>query len=372
MRLLISGGGTGGHLVPGLNLARELRGDGVEVQLALPGRAVERQFVRRRGQSELRVHELPVSRSRFALPLMLSRHILPARKMLARERIDIVVGLGGGGSLPCLIAAATQRIPFVLLEQNVVPGRATKLMGRFAQRVYTSFPETQAALRKSMAIATGMPLRPGLGYRGDPATRKRYAGDAQRLIVVLGGSQGASSLNRCLPRVFQRVDAAAHDGVAVVHISGPGKEDETRRAYAEQGLRATVLPFVDDMAPFYAIADLVVCRGGGTTLVEVAAAGRPAVVVPYPWHKDKQQFHNANWFASRGAMRVLDHSQLEVGFGAEIIDEVLADSALRSKMGEIARNALPRDGGPRIARDVLSLARAASYDFPLESRETVS
>lgn len=370
MRLLISGGGTGGHLVPGLNLVRELRSRGVSMHLALPGRSVERAFLR--GFEDVKVHDMPMSNARFALPLTLSRRVIPARKLLTRENIDLVVGLGGGGSLPCLVAAATQRVPFVLLEQNVVPGRAVKFMGRFAQRVYTSFPDTLGQLRKSAAIATGMPLRPGLSYRADAALRKRYAGESSVIVLVLGGSQGATSLNRSLPRLFQALDSVGRGDVAFVHIAGHGKEDETRRAYAEQGLRATVLPFAEEMASLYAIADLVVCRGGGTTLVEVAATGRPAVVIPYPWHRDKQQLHNAKWFESRGAMRILEHGQLEVGAGSEVLDDLLQDAALRRRMGEAGRLALPTDGGARIARDIESLLRAANFAVHMQSSESIS
>lgn len=369
MRVLVSGGGTGGHLVPGLNLLRELRGAGTQLHLVRPGRSVEDSFLR--DFPGLRVHSLPMSNRRFALPLTLSKSLLPARRLLTEQSIDLVVGLGGRGCLPSLVAAVTQRIPFVLLEQNVVPGRAVRLIARFAHRVYTSFPETVQKLGKAKALATGMPLRRGLGHRADPRLRESLAGEACHLVLVIGGSQGAAALNRTLPRLFAQIPEARDGRIAFVHLAGEGKEAVAAKAYAEHGLRAQVRAFAEDMPALYAASDLVVCRGGGTTLVEVAAASRPAVVVPYPWHRDRQQFHNAAWFESRDAMRVLDQTRLEAGEGAELIADLIRDPELRTRMGVNGRVATPVDAGPRIARELRSIARQTSVAVALESNELV-
>ena len=156
MRVLVSGGGTGGHLVPGLNLLRELRAPGNELHLVRPGRTVEERFLR--GLEDVHVHEARLPDSGLALPFALTKSLVPARRLLQEARIDIVVGLGGRGSVPSALAAYTQRIPFVLLEQNVVPGRAVKWLARLARRVFTSFPETVRHLGRVPAVATGMPL----------------------------------------------------------------------------------------------------------------------------------------------------------------------------------------------------------------------
>lgn len=367
MRILVSGGGTGGHLVPGLNLLRELRGDRMELHLVRPGQRVEDLFLR--DFPELRVHSLPVSRSRIAAPFTLSKGILPARRLLARERIDLVVGLGGRGSLPSLVAAITRGTPFVLLEQNVVPGRAVKLVARFAQRVYTAFPETVRRLGRAPAIATGMPLRRGLGHSADPEYRRQIAGDAETVVLVIGGSQGAAALNRGLPRLFAQIEAARLGKVAFVHLAGAGKESEAARAYADHGLRAQVRAFADDMPALYAASDLVVCRGGGTTLIEVAAAARPAIVVPYPWHKDRQQYHNAEWFVARDAMAVLEQSQIEAGEGADLVAQFVRDPEMRTRMGDNGRRSVPIDAGPRIARELRRIAVSNSVTAAIEASE---
>ncbi len=364
MRVLVSGGGTGGHLVPGLNLLRELRAEGNDLHLVRPGRKVEEHFLA--GLHGVTTHELSLPRSRLALPFALTKSLLPARRILAQSRIDIVVGLGGAGSVPSCLAAYSQRIPFVLLEQNVVPGRVVKLLARLARRVYTSFPETVPLLGRASAIATGMPLRRGLGHGADPALRRALLGDAACLVLVVGGSQGAEALNRSLPRLFAQLPAAKSGRVAFLHIAGPDKEASARSAYADHGLRATVRTFTQDMSGLYAAADLVVCRGGGTTLVEVAAASRPAVVIPYPWHKDRQQFHNAAWFERRGAMVVLEQSRIEAGMGRAELEALLEDSEKRRAMGERGRLAVPIDAGPRIARDLYRVARESNVALALE------
>ncbi|MCA8968144.1 MAG: UDP-N-acetylglucosamine--N-acetylmuramyl-(pentapeptide) pyrophosphoryl-undecaprenol N-acetylglucosamine transferase [Planctomycetes bacterium] len=365
MRVLVSGGGTGGHLVPGLNLLRELRAPGNELHLVRPGRTVEERFLR--GLEDVHVHEARLPDSGLALPFALTKSLVPARRLLQEARIDIVVGLGGRGSVPSALAAYTQRIPFVLLEQNVVPGRAVKWLARLARRVFTSFPETVRHLGRVPAVATGMPLVRGLGHRADPAVRQRFAGDAECLVVVVGGSQGAEALNRALPRLFAKLPEAKDGRVAIVHIAGQGKEAVAARAYAEHGLRASVQTFVEDMPRLYAAADFIVCRGGGTTLVEVAAASRPAVVVPYPWHRDRQQFHNAEWFERRGAMHVLDQKRLESGEGVDVLARLVRDRDERVAMGERGRLAVPIDAGPRIARDLRTIASESSVSVVLES-----
>jgi UDP-N-acetylglucosamine--N-acetylmuramyl-(pentapeptide) pyrophosphoryl-undecaprenol N-acetylglucosamine transferase len=172
---------------------------------------------------------------------------------------------------------------------------------------------------------------------------------------VVGGSQGAQALNVHVPRLLAQLDRATREGIAVVHLAGAGKERQTSAAYAALGLPAHVLPFGRDMPSLYSVADVVICRGGATTLTEVAASGCCAVSVPYPWHRDRHQLHNAMWFEQRGAGRVLEQRVLEVGEARTVIEPLLKDPDLRRAMAKRARASVPTDGAARILGELTGL-----------------
>ncbi|MFQ5504074.1 MAG: glycosyltransferase [Planctomycetota bacterium] len=363
-RFLLAGGGTGGHLVPGLSLARSLAARGAELHLVRSGRAVENDFLKELDSLDPRmaVHEIPWHGRGVLLPFLLARSLVPAHRLIRSVKPDVVVGLGGGGGLTCLVAAWRRGIPFVLLEQNVVPGKANRLMARFARRVYTAFPDTVKAFAGRSAVWSGMPLRPGLGRpaeaaRSAAALGRRLGFDPSKtLLLVLGGSQGARALNEAVPGLVASLPDELKEGVAVVHISGRGNERSTARAWGEASTEAHILPFCVEMEALYSAADLVLCRGGGTTLHELAAAGRPSIIVPYPWHRDRHQYANAEWFEERGASRVLEQDQLTGGGGLCLLIELLSDASARRRMGASARRSLPLDAGTRISAELESLA----------------
>ena len=365
--VVLSGGGTGGHLVPGLNLAGQLLAQGDKVSLVCSGGMVEWAFLSPVSLASrypgLELHQQDLGGSRIGMPFSMARNIAKSRRLLKRLEADIVVGLGGRASLPCLLAARLQGLPFVLLEQNAVPGRANLLAARFARRVYAAFPDTRRAFstrleKDGVLVESGMPLRKNLPAPRNPELLSATGvPDGALLVLVVGGSQGAMDLNRLLPRLFATLDPDLKEKLFVLHLSGVGKEPECSALYRYHGLRAKVLPFIEELAPYYAIADLVVCRGGGTTLFELAAAGKAALVLPYPWHKDRQQYHNAEYFERRGAFRILDqedlrHEELEASPAFVLLDRLCRDQALREDMGRRARAAIHKDAREKIAQDL--------------------
>jgi len=362
-KILLAGGGTGGHLVPGLCLARSLAADGVQVHLARAGRAVEEEFFASVGSASVESHVVPWRGNGIRMVWQLVAGLRPAARLLDRIRPDVVVGLGGGSGVPCLMTAARRRIPFVLLEQNVIPGKANRLMARFARRVYTAFPETARASRRANAVHSGMPLRPEI-FRtrecvgaADRLRREFGIHTDKTVLLVAGGSQGAAALNVGVPDLLSSLPDEIADGLAVVHLSGRGKEGEALAAYRKVAVEAHILPFHCDTPALYELCDLVICRGGGTTLIEVAAAGRVAVVVPYPHHRDQHQLANARWFEERGVARVLTQAELQAGNGLGSLVELLSDHDLRASMARVARTVLPIDAGARISGELMSLAR---------------
>ncbi len=352
IRLLLSGGGSGGHLVPGIELGRRVLASGGAVHLVRGGRAIESEFVDIDG---LVVHGVPSVGRRFGLPLTLARSVASARRLMEGIGVDVVVGLGGRASVPCVVAALTLRIPVALLEQNVVPGAANRRLARFARRIYTAFPETAHAFAGHAARCTGTPLRPELGRLDRRVARLRYGASAPLTVVVLGGSQGALALNEGVPVLIGKLDAALRERLHVVHITGPNKEAAVAAAYAKADVSADVRSFEREVASLYALADLVICRGGGTTLAELAAARRAGLVVPYPWHADQHQLRNAQWFAARGGFRVLPQAELGGALGRATLTTLLTDDRLRESIARDAHCAIARDGARTIARDLRRL-----------------
>lgn len=377
MRVLLCGGGTGGHLVPGLVLARRLLDQGHAVDLVRPGRDVEEHFLGqqglgRQGLEGLGVHRLPLSRGGLRLPFSFAWALRRSRQLLGELDSDLVVGLGGLASLPPLVAAWSKGIPFTLLEQNLVVGKVNRLALRFADRMYTAFPlpdtrmgkedsHKERALLLQKVRDYGMPLRPGIPTNIDEDLRQRYAIAAtKKVILILGGSQGARDLNLGLPAFLAELPEDLRQNLAILHVAGPGKESECAEAWRHTGMEAHVFSFLEDLGPYYAMADLVLCRGGGTTLYEVASAGRPALVIPYPWHADRQQARNAGYFVEAGLFRKVEQAELLQEGAARReagawVRDLLSEPALCRSLGQRASSLLPRGAADRILDDLMGI-----------------
>ncbi|PIE24458.1 MAG: UDP-N-acetylglucosamine--N-acetylmuramyl-(pentapeptide) pyrophosphoryl-undecaprenol N-acetylglucosamine transferase [Planctomycetota bacterium] len=356
LRVVLSGGGSGGHLVPGLELARALLAEGHSALLLRPGRSVEQRVLE--AYPGLAQHTVPLANGRLRLPLSMLRATQHARRALRDFEAQLVVALGGRGALPGALAARTMGLPLVVLEQNLVPGQANRLLARLAQRSFLAFDETREELPsrvRARAVVTGMPLRPEILRRRSPEDRARLVEslglpeDAQRTLLIVGGSQGARALNTKLPLLLASIPAAQRRGWSFLHISGPGREEEARKAWETAGLAATVLGFSSQIGDLLSLSDLVLCRGGAMTLLELAAAGKPSVVVPYPWHRDDHQGRNAQWFAERGAARVLREEKLPSDEAAAMLAELLASEELLQTIGANAASL----GRPDALREIL-------------------
>lgn len=356
--LIFAGGGTAGHLVPGLaaaeHLVREL--PGLRVLFATVGRVVERDLVASAGFDLVAVPCRPgPRRARDVLPCAWHnfRGYLRAERLLKRLRPRAVVGLGGYASLPVASAAVRRGVPLVLLEQNVIPGRATRHLARWAQAVCTAFLETAEHLPAEAKIrVTGNPIRDGFVR---PTIRVDAAHPAARCLVVLGGSGGAHSLNENVPRALAGLGSELR-GWRVVHQCGAQEVESTRELYAALAIPAEVTPFVPNMPHLLAAASLVVSRAGGTTLAELAAAGVPAVVVPYPHAADDHQLRNAQRLAAGGACLVLDERLPGPALSARLrsaIGNLVTNPAARQAMSA----AMLRQSHPAAAADVVRVIR---------------
>lgn len=363
--IVFAGGGTGGHLFPGLAVAERLVADVPSVRISFVGgsRRFEREHVTGAGFEYLALPCRPrPQRLREVFPFVAENvsGYREAARFVAQELVGAVVGLGGYTSVPMARAAVRRGVPLVLLEQNAVPGRATRWLAPAATLVCTAFEQANRHLGRSPVRVTGNPIRADFSHRlaglrrtaGNGRGRHAMAGDSvapqedarYRLLVVLGGSRGARSLNQYVPLALSKMGERLR-GWRIVHQSGPADSKPTRQLYAKLGLKAVVASFVANMPEVLARADLAICRAGGTTLAELAAAGVPAILLPYPHAADDHQRKNADVFTASGGCVTLDERELPGRLDRHLarpVSVLLANSAKRALMSQaIARLAQP-------------------------------
>lgn len=349
--VVICGGGTGGHVTPGLAVAQELLAMEIKVAwLGIHG-GIEERLVP--------AADIPLQTIDFSAPtgglggyMGCLRRLLPAMqtasKILRQQKAQVVLGLGGYSSLPGMCAGRRLGYRCLLHEQNVFPGLANRFLAPWMHRLLTSDPRTFAARDPEV---TGNPVRHD--FVGIENTEQRAAvRPAQLRLLVLGGSQGARSLNHGLPVALTKADSTW----TVAHATGRGNLASTEKAYADAGIEAELVEFMDNVPHRLADADLVICRAGASTVAELACVGVAAVFVPYP-HARQHQQANAAILQAAGAAKVLDDEQLiqQPQELAKMLDK-LADRTELVAMGEIAR-AL---GKPQAARAV---ARACQEEL---------
>ena len=330
--IVFSGGGTGGHLFPGLVVADELRRTDAALRITFAGcgREFEQRHVEAAGYGYLSITCRPWPRRAWRLPGFALEHFRAVRtseKFLREQGADLVVGLGGFASVPTARAAVTLGVPLVLLEQNVVAGRANRWLAPFAARVCTAFHETWDSLpATACAVTTGNPVR--------VAHRKPRSANSEKLLLILGGSGGARELNEHVPSALAQCRASLA-GWSVVHQCGASAVETTRAAYDHVGVPAEIQPFVIDLLSLVSRADLAVCRGGGTTLAELAAAEVPAIVCPWAGAADDHQLRNAEVFLSLGACRLIDTRETASALDArlaEALGELMSNESARRDM----------------------------------------
>ncbi len=355
MRAILAGGGTGGHVIPALAIANELKKSyAAEVLFMGTARGIENRLVPAAGYplQLVRVGALKnVSlMTRLKTAFDLPRAVWDAGRMLNEFAPDVVIGVGGYASGPAMLAAVVKHIPTLAFEPNVVPGFANRVVARFVSGAAVHFEETAKYFRH--AEVTGVPVRQAFFEIPVPTNKKRS--DVPTLLVF-GGSQGAHAINeamlRCLP-VLQR----QAPGIHIIHQTGERDYNDALAAYRSfcdaAGEPAEVFKFIEDMPAAFARADLLVCRSGASTVAEIAAAGKPAVFVPFPRAADDHQRVNAEALARAGAAVVVEESKLEGVWLAETIAALLQDPSRLQTMSEAARSL----AHPNAARDIAAMA----------------
>jgi len=345
-------GGTGGHVFPALSLAKVLQAQQVDVEWLGSPRGIENRLV---PDANITLHTIAVSGLRgngmtgwLKAPLNLSRAILQARAVIRDFKPDVVVGLGGFASGPGGLAAWLTRVPLVIHEQNAVAGLTNRVLSRLAKRTYAAFPEAFG----TRAEVIGNPVRDDIAALGStPRDAETLASRPLRLLVV-GGSLGAVALNERLAPALAALPIEQRPEVR--HQAGKDREATTADNYQQHGVIADVSPFIDDMASAYAWADLVVCRSGALTVAELAAAAKPALLVPFPFAVDDHQRINAQVLVKAGAAKCVVQSELTVERLSEYLNELLVPNTLAA-MAAKARQAAYLDATKRLAEGCLAM-----------------
>lgn len=355
MRVLLAGGGTGGHLFPAVAIAQRLlevswqgevlfvgTGHGIETrvlpELGLPLETVDFSGFVGKGLG-----------GKLAMLPQLWRSVRQSQRILERFRPHVVVGVGGYASVPMLLAAQFKGLPTLIHEQNAVPGLANRLLARRAGRVCLSFAESAARFRGCATVLTGNPVRKGMAQCPPPP-------EVPLSLLVFGGSRGAQALNDALLAALPHLEPLRGQ-LTLLHQTGGADLERVQAGYRAAGWNpAQVVPFIDDMAAAYAGSQLVLCRAGATTIAELTACGRAAVLVPYPHAAGDHQTANAQALAAKGAALLLPQSELDGARLARLLGDLLLDRPRLLDMAAIARSLGRPDAADLILQECRTLS----------------
>ena len=363
MRVVIAGGGTGGHLFPAIALAQELRSRFPESSLLFVGAegGIEASLLAKAGwdfegirASGLQGKKLPQRLRSLAL---IPSGLVRSRAILRRFLPDAVVGLGGYASAAMVLAGVLARVPTIIHEQNAFPGLANRSLGRIVDLVAVAFEQTSVFFPKGKVRVTGNPVRTELFGVDRGAAAARLGLDPDRAaLLIFGGSQGAHRLNQAMLEALPLLEAE-RGRLQFLHSTGTRDLGQVRDGYRASGHRAVVEPFFWEMAVAYAAADLCLCRSGATTVAELCALGKPAVLVPFPFAANDHQRRNAEALVAAGGARMLLDSELTGPAVAEIVRSFLRDRGSIEAMGQRAKRLAKPDAASRLADLVVGSAR---------------
>lgn len=334
MKLLLAGGGTGGHLFPAVALAQGLLQRNAEASVQFVGteRGLEARMLPKLGLPLATVDMAGfVGRGlvgKLQIVPKLLRSIRQARNILRQFQPDLVIGVGGYASVPVLLAAKMNGIPYLIHEQNAIPGLSNKLLARWAQKVCLSFPGSEENFPASRTLFTGNPLRQGLDVIAEELPENGT-------LLIFGGSRGAQAINRTVMEMIPTL-IENNPELRILHQTGENDLEAVRNGYSAAGLDPQqVVPFIDDMSSAYTDAKLVICRAGATTIAELTASGRPAILIPYPYAAGDHQTANAKALDEAGAACLLPQSEMTAAGLAELVSGLIAD---RQKLNQMAAN----------------------------------
>lgn len=354
MRVILAGGGTGGHLFPGLAVAREFEQRDSMTEMLFVGteQGIEARVLPREG---FRLETIPVRgvKGRGVRGLLEAAWGVPASLIRSLEiirsfRPQLIIGLGGYASGPVLLAGKLCGFPCAIMEQNLRPGFTNKLLARFVDRIFTSYRESGAYFPGGKVLLTGNPVR----WRKLPPVKR----SEKFVLLIFGGSAGAHRINLAVVDAMQRLTDVA-GGLRVIHQTGQADFPAIKAAYDALPFEAEVFPFIEKMDEAYASADLVLCRAGATTVAELTAFGKAAILVPYPYAIYDHQRWNAQALQDQGAAEMILDQELRGDLLAERIRAYVSDRQRIARMAAAARGMGRPEAAARIVDECYALVR---------------
>jgi UDP-N-acetylglucosamine--N-acetylmuramyl-(pentapeptide) pyrophosphoryl-undecaprenol N-acetylglucosamine transferase len=353
MKAILAGGGTGGHVIPALAIANELRDrHAAEIVFIGTSRGIETRLV---PQAGYRLEMVQVGAlknvslmTRVKTLFDLPRAILACRSFYRAFKPDVVIGVGGYASGPAMMAAGLSGIPSVIFEPNYVPGFANKMAAKTAKAACVQFQDTCQFFRN--CEVTGVPVRKAFFE-----IKPRVAG-ARQSLLVFGGSQGARAINQAVVAALLMLKSRLPE-LQIVHQTGQKELDSVVSGYTSAGVAAEVKPFIDDMPRAFEGADLIVCRSGASTVAEITAAGKPAIFIPFPRAADDHQTKNAEAISNAGGAVLMKESELTPEKLAATIAELFANRTKLAEMAAKAKAMSHKDAAGRVAERAVGLVR---------------
>jgi UDP-N-acetylglucosamine--N-acetylmuramyl-(pentapeptide) pyrophosphoryl-undecaprenol N-acetylglucosamine transferase len=363
MRVIIAGGGTGGHLFPGLAIAEEFkkRNEMTEVIFVGTERGIEARvipkegfpikFLRAEGMIGVSVYEKIKALAKTGLGFFDSYKII---KLVSP---DIMIGVGGYASGAIMLIAASMSIPTMVLEQNCIPGFTNRILGKFVSTVCLTYQESIPFFPKEKSFLTGNPVRMHI-LTGNRESACRFFSLEENLftVFVFGGSLGARSINKAVIESFQHLHDLK-DKIQFLHQTGSDDYENVRNAFREFGFKGMISPFIYQMGEAYAVSDIVISRAGATTLAELTSLGKPAVLIPYPHATGQHQELNARKLSDMGAAKMILDSELSGKSLAHAIKELYENDAMRTEMQKHSRVLGKPEAGEKVVDIAMSLIK---------------
>jgi len=357
IRLLLTGGGTGGHLFPAIATAEAIckRLPGSEVLFVGTKRKMDKKSLEQYGFAQKSIHSKGLKGKNF-FSLVQGVAVLPISVIEAMIHIlsfkpDLVLGVGGYVTGPVIVAARLLGKPAIIHEQNSIPGLANRKLGSLANRICLSLPGSERFFDRKKTVLTGNPVREAIIQL---ASKLKAEKKKKRTLLVLGGSLGAHRINELVSKAFAKKELK---NIQVIHQTGSDDVAMVETAYAENGIDATVASFFNDMASIYKEADLLVSRAGATTLAELSVLGKPAILIPYPYAADNHQQKNADYYVQGGGVVMLIEKNLTASVLSEQLIDLLGNKYRLRRMGEAMQNCAFPNATEKIVEECLDSLR---------------
>ena len=357
LRIVIAGGGTGGHLFPGIAVAQEFeaRNPASRIIFVSTGNPLERSVLSKTGYTLQTITAAGIKGrglwNQIKSVVKIPKGILAANRILKKFSPDLTVGLGSYSAGPVVFTAWLRRIPIVVHEQNILPGITNRILSRFANRIYISFENTKSNMDSRKVQWTGNPVRRELLEYSDRHAEdvSDDSGNGFFTILIIGGSQGAHRINTAVIEALEHLEDKEH--LHFVHQTGDADEQPVKEAYRRNNIQCTVQSFFDIMAELYSRSDLLICRAGATTVAEITALGKAVIFIPFPYAADNHQVLNAGTLAEDGAAEMIIEKDLNGKVLSEKINNYAAHPAELKNMSARAKQLGKPDAAKNIVDD---------------------